>query len=58
LVSIAASNHEHLRELKEQLEKAERQKLRLGKGPVGRYLEVKLRELEAERQLLGRRAAR
>ncbi|MDZ4686236.1 MAG: hypothetical protein SH850_14305 [Planctomycetaceae bacterium] len=42
-----------MRELQEQQEKSERQKLRLKAGPIGRYLELKLRELEAERQRLG-----
>jgi hypothetical protein len=42
------------RELQEQLVKAERQSQRFRTGPIRRYLEIKIREIEAELSLLGR----
>ena len=57
MVSLSPSIHEQLREVKEQLEKAERQRRHLKEGPIGRSFALKIQELEAEQQLLGSRPA-
>jgi hypothetical protein len=56
MVAVATSNYQHLQELETKLQKLKSHIV--GRGPIRRYLEAKLRELEAERKLLERRSTR
>lgn len=54
MVALATSNRQHLQDLEEKLTRLKHHVV--GGGPIRRYLEAKLRELEAERQIYERRA--
>ncbi|HET6422673.1 MAG TPA: hypothetical protein VFG20_03265 [Planctomycetaceae bacterium] len=54
MVALSTANHQYLQELESKLRRLKQHSI--GQGPVKRFLEAKLRELEAERQLFGRRA--
>ncbi len=56
MVALAASNRQNLQELQEKLSRLNSRVV--GTGPIRRYLQSKLRELEAERVLYERRATR
>ncbi len=56
MVALSTSNHQHLQDLQEKLMKLKRHIV--GKGSIRRYLEAKLRELEAEKALLEQRSLR
>lgn len=56
MVALSTSNYQHLKDIEGKL--ATLKPHLIGNSPLKKILETKLRELEAERQLLGRRSSR